>query len=223
MKKLHKSSYKAPLFPVSPKLLIAFFLIVAITMVMDPLVSKIKKQANNFHGNGLESDEYVNFIRSQTGKFDTNAKVAYFLNKRVAAPEGPDYEDTKVLGQQAPDDNKWIEVNLTEQRLYTHDGGAVTGNYLVSTGKWGLTPTGTYRTYVKYRYTTMSGGSGASYYYLPNVPYTMYFYKGYGIHGTYWHNNFGHPMSHGCINMKTEEAGIVYNWAPVGTKVVIHY
>ena len=68
----------------------------------------------------------------------------------------------------------------------------------------------------------MSGGSVAlrTYYYLPNVPYTMFFSndkvaasRGYALHGTYWHNNFGHPMSHGCINMKTSEAGIIYEWS----------
>jgi hypothetical protein len=68
----------------------------------------------------------------------------------------------------------------------------------------------------------MEGGSKAlhTYYYLPKVPYTMFFYndvvarkRGYGIHGAYWHNNFGHPMSHGCINMKPEEAGVLFEWA----------
>ena len=70
----------------------------------------------------------------------------------------------------------------------------------------------------------MTGGSKAlgTYYNLPNVPYVMYYYQGYGIHGAYWHNNFGHPMSHGCVNMKPEEAGIVFNWADIGTKVVVH-
>jgi lipoprotein-anchoring transpeptidase ErfK/SrfK len=58
---------------------------------------------------------------------------------------------------------------------------------------------------------------------LPNVPYVMYFYQGYGLHGTYWHHNFGHPMSHGCVNFKTEDAGWLYNWASVGTLVNIHY
>jgi lipoprotein-anchoring transpeptidase ErfK/SrfK len=60
-------------------------------------------------------------------------------------------------------------------------------------------------------------------YYLPDVPYTMYFYEGYGIHGTYWHNNFGTPMSHGCVNMVTEEAGWVFGFSEVGTWVIIHY
>jgi lipoprotein-anchoring transpeptidase ErfK/SrfK len=59
-------------------------------------------------------------------------------------------------------------------------------------------------------------------YYLPDVPYTMYFYKDYGIHGTYWHNNFGTPMSHGCVNMVTAEAGWLYNWSHLGIVVVVH-
>jgi lipoprotein-anchoring transpeptidase ErfK/SrfK len=58
-------------------------------------------------------------------------------------------------------------------------------------------------------------------YYLPDVPYTMYFYKDYGIHGTYWHDNFGTPMSPGCINMSKDDAEIVYNWAEVGTIVQV--
>jgi lipoprotein-anchoring transpeptidase ErfK/SrfK len=51
----------------------------------------------------------------------------------------------------------------------------------------------------------------------------MYFYRGYAIHGTYWHNNFGRPMSHGCVNMRTGDAAWVYNWAPIGTPVVTHW
>ena len=73
----------------------------------------------------------------------------------------------------------------------------------------------------------MQGGNKdlGTYYYLPNVPYVMFFYnneivkmRGFSFHGTYWHNNFGHPMSHGCINMKTEDAKKLYEWAtPVVT------
>jgi len=68
----------------------------------------------------------------------------------------------------------------------------------------------------------MSGGSTAlnTYYYLPNVPYVMFFEndkiaasRGYSLHGTYWHNNFGTPMSHGCVNMKTSEAALIYEWS----------
>lgn len=73
----------------------------------------------------------------------------------------------------------------------------------------------------------MSGGSKAlrTYYYLPNVPWVMFFYndqvakmRGFSFHGTYWHDNFGTPMSHGCINMRSEEAKMLYDWAtPVVT------
>jgi len=125
-----------------------------------------------------------------------------------------------VLGETS--ELKRIEVNLTDQRLYGFEGEELVHNYLVSTGKWGRTPTGVFRIWVKLRYSKMEGGSKAkrTYYYLPNVPYIMYLeseeiprWRGYGLHGTYWHDNFGHPMSHGCINMKTEEVEQLYYWA----------
>ncbi len=125
-----------------------------------------------------------------------------------------------VLG--ATTDTKRIEVDLTNQRLYAFEGDKKVYDFLISSGKWGRTPTGTFRIWIKLRYTRMKGGNKAlgTYYDLPNVPYTMFFanadvptWRGYGIHGTYWHSNFGHPMSHGCINMKTEEVEQLYYWA----------
>ncbi len=115
---------------------------------------------------------------------------------------------------------KWIDINLSRQTLTAYVGQTPVFTAIVSTGT-SRTPTvvGTYSIYVKYLSTAMSGPG----YYLPNVPYTMYFYRGYGIHGTYWHNNFGTLMSHGCVNMRTSDAQWLYNWAPVGTKVVTHY
>jgi lipoprotein-anchoring transpeptidase ErfK/SrfK len=115
---------------------------------------------------------------------------------------------------------RWIDVNLSKQRLYAYEGDTVVASFLVSTGvRQFPTVTGQYHIYVKLRSTLMAGDG----YYLPNVPYTMYFYKGYGIHGTYWHSNFGHPMSHGCVNMYTPDAAWMFNWASVGTLVNIHY
>jgi lipoprotein-anchoring transpeptidase ErfK/SrfK len=58
---------------------------------------------------------------------------------------------------------------------------------------------------------------------LEGVPFSMFFYKGYAIHGTYWHNNFGTPMSHGCVNMNTDDAAWIYDNAPVGTYIMVHY
>ncbi len=114
----------------------------------------------------------------------------------------------------------WIDVNLTQQKVYAYEGNTVVNTFIVSTGTWQFpTVTGQYHIYVKLRYTDMAGPG----YYLPNVPYTMYFYEGYGLHGTYWHHNFGVPMSHGCVNLATPDAAWLYNWASVGTLVNIHY
>lgn len=164
--------------------------------------------------------------------YDRGAQFAVYDNKKL---EIPDYikslyfGEEGVLGETAGD--KRIEIDLTNQRLYGYEGSNRVFNFLISSGKWGRTPTGSFKVWIKLRATKMSGGSKAlgTYYYLPNVPYVMYFYnssiprsRGYGIHGTYWHNNFGHPMSHGCINMRTEEAAQVYNWAYVGIPVIIY-
>jgi len=57
---------------------------------------------------------------------------------------------------------------------------------------------------------------------LPGVPYVLSFTGPYTIHGTYWHSNFGHRMSHGCVNMYTPHSKWVYEWAPMGTPVIVH-
>jgi lipoprotein-anchoring transpeptidase ErfK/SrfK len=115
---------------------------------------------------------------------------------------------------------RWIDVDLSNQRLVAYEGDTPVYGVTVSTGLPGTpTVTGQYRIYVKYPAQTMSGPG----YYLPDVPYVMYFYLGYGIHGTYWHNNFGQPMSHGCVNTPTPDAQWLYNWADVGTFVNVHY
>lgn len=119
-----------------------------------------------------------------------------------------------------PGGTKWIDIDLSQQMLYAYEGDTIVGAFLVSTGLPDTpTVTGQYYVYVKYYYADMSGPG----YYLPDVPYTMYFYDGYGIHGTYWHYNFGTPMSHGCVNMETSEAGWLFEWAYVGILVNIHY
>jgi LysM repeat protein len=129
---------------------------------------------------------------------------------------------TPAVTQTAPaassDTGKEIVVVLHEQKVYAYQDGQVVHSALASTGIARYpTPVGQYHIYVKYLSTLMTGPG----YYLPNVPYTMYFYKGYGLHGTYWHNNFGHPMSHGCVNLPTAEARWFYEWAPVGTLVTV--
>jgi lipoprotein-anchoring transpeptidase ErfK/SrfK len=181
------------------------------------------------------------FTSSQSGKYDTTKKTAFFHGQQVTVPKQiTDSPFSQVLGSTKHRGEKRIEIDLAAQKLYAYEGSSKIYSFDVSTGKWGRTPTGEYNIYTKLKYTLMTGGdqSIGTYYYLPNVPFTMYFYQGYGIHGAYWHNNFGHPMSHGCINMRPAEAEVLFYWAdPVvpenhnsilasntnpGTKVVIY-
>jgi len=179
----------------------------------------------------------------ETGQFQENSKLAIFNDHQVfykMAKLTPVNRplDNKVLGQAT--DERWIEVDLSDQKLYAHNGNSIDYEFLVSSGKWAPTPTGDFRIWMKLRYTKMEGGNkeAHTYYYLPNVPYTQYFYKGYGLHGAYWHNNFGHPMSHGCINLAIPDAEKLFYWtSPAvpdgkgivrpspdepGTRVVVH-
>jgi LysM repeat protein len=115
---------------------------------------------------------------------------------------------------------KEILVDLSEQYVYVYQNGTLLRQFLVSTGL-PATPTvqGSFTIQRKYVSTRMTGPD----YDLPGVPYTMYFYQGYALHGTYWHSNFGQPMSHGCVNMRTSDAEWLYQFAPVGTVVRVQY
>lgn len=115
---------------------------------------------------------------------------------------------------------KQIVVDLSDQRVYAYENGNLLQNVSVSTGTAAFpTVQGDYKVYLKYESQTMSGPG----YNLPGVPYVMYFYKGYSLHGTYWHSNFGTPMSHGCVNMYTPDAQWLWNWAPIGTPVRVQW
>lgn len=115
--------------------------------------------------------------------------------------------------------DRWIDVDLSSQRVYAMQGDQIVNSFLVSTGRWPtVTVTGVYKIYVKYRQANMSGDD----YFLPNVPNVMYFFKGYGLHGTYWHNNFGTPMSHGCVNLSPTDSAWLFDFASVGTIVSVH-
>ncbi len=182
----------------------------------------------------------------EAGEYDSSDKQALWQNQPVdyqmveiePSPETLALSSGAVLG--ANTDERWIEIDLSDQKIYAHNGDNVDYEFLISSGKWAPTPTGEFRIWIKLKYTKMEGGrkDNNTYYYLPNVPYVQYFYQGYGIHGAYWHNNFGQPMSHGCINMAIPDAEKLFYWtSPVltqgkwvvypskdnpGTKVVIH-
>jgi lipoprotein-anchoring transpeptidase ErfK/SrfK len=119
----------------------------------------------------------------------------------------------------APTEDKWIDIDLSDQRLVAYVGTVPVYAIWISTGVPRYpTVKGQFRIYRKLTSTTMAGPG----YHLPGVPWTMYYDRSYAIHGTYWHNNFGHPMSHGCVNLPIPDAKWLFDWAPEKTLVVIH-
>jgi len=191
----------------------------------------------------LSDPKIVENALTQTGRYDENAKLAYFQGEKIPVPSkeilNPNI-DVLGLKAYASADEKWIEVDVTNQRILAHEGDQVVYNFPISSGMpWTPTVVGTFRIWSKLRFTRMAGGwSIGDPYDLPNVPYTMYYYKGYAIHGAYWHNDFGRPKSHGCVNMAIPDSEKLYYWAnpPTppgswgarstpenpGTKVVVH-
>lgn len=176
-------------------------------------------------------------VLASSGDFDENANLAIFNGQEISYPKTSlAYNFTEsILGEQNKDvlgttntagEEKWIEISLDEQKLRAWEGNRIVMEFAISSGKWAPTPKGTFNIWYKTRSQKMEGGSKdlGTYYYLPNVPNNMFFYKGYAIHGAYWHNNFGNPMSHGCVNEPLNYASQIFDWSgpvvPAGQNVV---
>jgi lipoprotein-anchoring transpeptidase ErfK/SrfK len=121
---------------------------------------------------------------------------------------------------------KYIDVDLSEQTLRAYRDGVKENEFLVSTGVARYpTPTGETKITAKllsHDYEWSYGIDHPDNYDLPDVPYNLRFRSTYYIHNAYWHNNFGHVMSHGCVNVNLENSKWIYEWADVGDTVVIH-
>lgn len=116
---------------------------------------------------------------------------------------------------------RWIDVSILSQTLVLYEGKRPVYVTLVSSGRDGLgdpketysTPTGTFRIYQKHVTTTMDSSVADNEYELRDVPWVMYFQGGYALHAAYWHDDFGRPRSHGCINLAPIDARYVFNWS----------
>ena len=158
-----------------------------------------------------------------SGALDNSGTVASFEAREFFVPQVAFLEnETHVLGVKS--EEKWIEVDLSDQKLKAWEGE--------------------FRIWIKLRSARMQGGVGRNYYNLPNVPYIMYFsnseipgWRGYGLHGTYWHSDFGVRRSHGCVNLPIAVAEtLLLGWPGfasgksavkasennIGTRIVIH-
>ncbi|MDY7079831.1 MAG: L,D-transpeptidase [Chloroflexota bacterium] len=110
---------------------------------------------------------------------------------------------------------KWIEINIATQMLTCFEGETVVFRTRISSGAAGTaTPRGEHRVLYKRHTRRMVGGSADDYYDLPGVAFPVYFTRSAcAIHGTYWHNDFVRPHSHGCVNVTNQAAQWVFRWA----------
>lgn len=116
---------------------------------------------------------------------------------------------------------RWIDISILSQILVLYEGPTPVYATLISTGRDGLgdpqkslsTPTGTFRVYQKHVTTTMDSDVADDEFELRDVPWVMYYQGGYAIHAAYWHDDFGRPRSHGCINLAPIDARYVFNWS----------
>ncbi len=135
----------------------------------------------------------------------------------VIGPADPPVEMLKVDAPKPT--GKVVSVDLTRQALFAHEDGTLKFWTRVSTGLKGYdTPTGEWKIYSKTAKQWMIGQGYA----LPNVKWVMAYNGDYTLHTAYWHTDFGIPKSHGCTNMAEADAHWLYNWAEVGTPVVIY-
>lgn len=121
--------------------------------------------------------------------------------------------------------NRWIEVNLADQTLAVYDKGQLVFATLIASGRTGTwTQPGLFKIYKKVEAETMHGSFTADrsdYYYLEDVPWTMYFDEARALHGTFWHNRFGFPQSRGCVNLSPGDAHWLFDWSQDGEWVYV--
>ncbi|RME90220.1 MAG: murein L,D-transpeptidase [Anaerolineae bacterium] len=131
-----------------------------------------------------------------------------------------------VVNTTPPDgvpDGRWIEVNLAEQTLAVYENYELIFATVIASGMepfW--TRPGLFQIYEKKETETMRNNDPSDFYYLDNVPWTMYFDKARALHGAYWRTRFGFPQSHGCVNLSIGDAHWLFNWANVGDWVWVH-
>ena len=150
--------------------------------------------------------------------FTTTVVQATWTERKIA-------DGAQNLAYQAADGEKWIDVNLANKTMTAYVGAAPAFGPIsvVDGGSETPTVTGTYRVYLKYAVQTMRGANAdGTNYEAPDVPWVTYFYRGYALHGAPWRSSFGYSGSHGCVNLPVSVAKQVYDFAPLGTPVVVH-
>lgn len=162
-------------------------------------------------------DEWLRFPeRAGNNWYIAADYVRHFIDdSAVEIPVGSPAEGTKT-----------IIVDRSDQKLYAYDGDTLHRTFDISTGlRVTPTPRGVFTVYKKTPSRYMQGpiaGISDQYYDLPGVPWNLYFTaEGAVVHGAYWHDKFGQPWSHGCVNLSPQDAQAIYEWTDVGTQITV--
>ncbi len=148
------------------------------------------------------------------GVLHYETKEGYWVDDRHASRLDP----AKRMPKWGKNGEKWLDVNITKQTLVAFEGEKAVYATLVSTGEDGLlegeraTKKGIFRVHTKHVTYTMDSDTVGEEFELRDVPYVQFFEGGYALHGAYWHDSFGTPKSHGCINLAPEDARRLFHW-----------
>ncbi|HZU07926.1 MAG TPA: L,D-transpeptidase family protein [Chloroflexota bacterium] len=167
----------------------------------------------------------VQFVTEKSFPYSTDVRLTVRGGpESLRAVDGGFLEDDFQLAYRTQP-HKRIDVDLTRQTVSLLEDGRVVFTTLASTGMRGAeTPTGTFTIQYKLPKTRMRGvNPNGVHYDIPDVPWVMALFGDYTLHGAPWRQAWGVPLSNGCVSMPTAAAKYVYDWAPVGTPVTIHY
>ncbi|MEP7125581.1 MAG: L,D-transpeptidase [Byssovorax sp.] len=155
--------------------------------------------------------------RMESGKLFYETKEGDWIDDHSAGRVDP----AKKMPAWGKNGEKWIDVNITKQVLVAYEGTKAVYATLVSSGEAGLgdpetsksTKRGIFRIHTKYISITMDSDTVGEEFELRDVPYVQYFENGFALHGSYWHDVFGQPKSHGCVNLAPEDARRLFWWS----------
>ncbi|MDP2669296.1 MAG: L,D-transpeptidase family protein [bacterium] len=165
----------------------------------------------------IQFDEHIRYPERLSEDFYVAAEYV-----RVLLDEG----ERNLMNGEIASSTKRIIIDRSEQTLYAYDGMELFMQTKISTGlELTPTPRGIFTVFKKTPSRYMQGplpGISDQYYDLPGVPWNLYFtHEGAAIHGAYWHDKFGEPWSHGCVNLPLAEAYKLYIWADIGASVFV--
>jgi lipoprotein-anchoring transpeptidase ErfK/SrfK len=174
---------------------------------------------------------------------DTGRRLAPFTVVQIYDTQNVDSADWNLVGQDqwvearkvaqvvvnttppegSNNSTRWIDVNLAEQTLAVYDNNQLVFATVIASGLepfW--TKPGLFQIKQKKEIETMRNNDQSDFYYIEDVPWTMYYDGPRALHGAYWRTRFGYPQSHGCVNLSVGDAHWLFNWAHEGDWVYVH-